>query len=355
VDSGDDDPEIERLLAALTAPRRSNEARAHHTISDFYLKRFADDEHWLTLVDLHAPKPQGARRKTNNVSVNNDFYTVIGSGGEESPAVERLLSHVEGAAARAMKTVANAWFFPPPPRDRLDLSLWMAFQMVRTPEARRRHQAIADVAAKVIFRGIDTPEKARARLRAVDRQEPTEKDVADLLRLTSNLGGYDIVPDPNEHIEVMLSTAEQLAPLLAGMSWSVAKFKEPALLSSDHPLTYYVEPENRDPMRGVGLMTADEIRFPLDPSTVLLMSPGLVPQTVGSLAIEAAREINQLTVDFAFEFVFMHPDQDHLAGLDLGAHPRPLLEVDGAIDGTSTDGVNRAPERLRPARRRRSK
>ena len=160
-----DDPETVALLAQLTAPRHADEPRGHHTVSNFYLRRFADDDEWITVIDLTKPTPTQRRSKTSNVSVFNDFYTFIDLNGDESPAVERLLSRIEGAAASAMRLVANGYFFPPPEKERVDLALWMAFQVLRGPEMRRHIEVVTDVSQKLLLSCITTPEQARKRLR----------------------------------------------------------------------------------------------------------------------------------------------------------------------------------------------
>jgi hypothetical protein len=347
-------PEAERLLQQLTAPRRPDEARAHHTISDFYLKRFADEDERLAVVDLSRASTPRSIRKTRNVAVANDFYTFTDTNGTRNPAVERLLGHIEGQAAAAMRKLSAGIFFPPPRQDREDLSLWMAFQLVRGPEKRREIEAITDVTAKLLMQGIATPDQARARLQRAGVDEPTEAEINDLIHFSSNLDRFDIVPDPNSHIQLMLDLAvNEIAPRIHAMRWAVAKFDEPALLSGDHPITFQVRPEHRSQFQGVGLETADEVRCPIDPSTMLLMTWDRIDEVVGRLPIAAAREFNQHTVDHAFEFVFMHPQQNHLSGLDLGTRPRAVLQVGGATTGASSDGVNSSPRRLRPQRPRR--
>lgn len=353
VDLPEDDPETAALIAELTAPTRPDEARRHHTISDFYLRMFADADEWLTVVDLTEAKPKWTRRKTSNVSVAKDFYTIIDTDGQESPAVERLLGHIEGRAAPALRRMQAGVFFPPGASDRDNIALWLAFQYMRGPETRRNLEAMQDVTGKLLVQGINTPETARTRLQHAGTPEPTEQDINDLLHFAANLDQYDIAPDPNEHIQIMLSlAANEIAPRFHAMHWHLFKFDQPALLSGDHPITLYANPEHRSPLMGIGIGTADEIRFPVDPSTLLVMTPEPLPEVIGRLPHSAARHFNQLTAYHAYEFVFMHPGQDHLTGLELGPRPRPVMQVSGATDGEHSDGVNKAPKRVRPHRRK---
>ena len=106
----------------------------------------------------------------------------------------------------------------------------------------------------------------------------------------------------------------------------------------------------------VGLEGADEVWFPVDPRTVLVLTwESPVGEEIVRLPRSQARAINQNTLDHAFEFVFRHPKQHHLAGLSYRPSPRPVLHVDGATRGETTDGVNRPPTRVRPHRRKRNK
>ena len=111
--------------------------------------------------------------------------------------------------------------------------------------------------------------------------------------MTTDLDRIEVVPDPNDHIHTMLTMVNDIKERLCAMRWLVAKFDEPALLSGDHPMTFYAEPEKRSPMVGIGLMTADEVRFPLDPRTMLVMTWQPIKECVFTMPMDGARDLNQ--------------------------------------------------------------
>jgi Protein of unknown function (DUF4238) len=354
MDLNDVPPEAKDLLHKLLAPTPGKEPRRHHIVPRFYLRRFADEKERLVAVDLANP----TKRKpvsVNDAAVEKDFYTVIDDTGSPSVAVERLLAHIEGWASPAIERASFGVLFPPQPNDRAALSLLIALQLVRGRDIRRQMEAMCDSTMKLMLEGIDTDERAAAYLRGQGVESPDEAQIRAVRDLAENLDNIEILPDANEHIRTMLLVAtDHMWPIILNMRWVVGRFPEPALLTSDSPVSYYVRPEDRDPLRGVGLATADEVWYPLDPQHVLMLTPADIDEQVMEVDLDHAHRINQNTVAHAFERVFMHPEQDHLQGLDLPRRPKALLQVDGGPKRAKTDGVNTPAHRQGPRRRRRA-
>ena len=63
----------------------------------------------------------------------------------------------------------------------------------------------------------------------------------------------------------------QIAPRLETMNWTVHKFRGAPLISSDSPVHSWRRPTQDSEPRGIGIETADEVRFPLTPGALLIM------------------------------------------------------------------------------------
>jgi len=72
---------------------------------------------------------------------------------------------------------------------------------------------------------------------------------------------------------------------------------------------------NRFP--GVGLATADEVRFPLDPYHMLILVPDRVPERVLEIEPQTATMLARHMAAWSFDHVFHHPKHDPLRGFVL--------------------------------------
>jgi Protein of unknown function (DUF4238) len=83
------------------------------------------------------------------------------------------------------------------------------------------------------------------------------------------------IPTPDLTHSVAVDVAvTQIAPRLDQMNWTVHKFRKPVLISSDCPVHPWRRPTPESQPGGIGIENADEIRFPLSPSALLVMARG---------------------------------------------------------------------------------
>ncbi len=155
----------------------------------------------------------------------------------------------------------------------------------------------------------------------------------------------------------MLQLGLGATPFLLGRRWAVLKFPEPGLLLTDRPLIMYQNPENRSPVSGVGIATADELWVPLDRSTALILHN---EELIGERIIYATPDygiddFNQALVSQAAREIYCHPDDlSRLGSLDLPAPDRPLMNISGGSwIKAMADGVNAPPKRKGHRRYRR--
>jgi hypothetical protein len=300
------------------------EPKRHHFVPRFYLRHFSDHK---KRVRMYA---RGTKRKpevtsVNNAAVESGFYTIAEETGDESQRVEHLLSIIEGLAKAAIGRILKGQF-PPDIEDRSNLSLFMALQMLRTPEHRRSYEAMVDYGQKVMFEGW-TPDFARERLKEKGI-EPTDEAVAEIMDLVENPDKYRFVPHQNEHIKIMLNVATKVAPVIAERSWLLGHCRRAAFVTSDHPVVWRSEPNEMSKYMGVGVGNAEEVYFPLDRRHVLAMAlPDALPDgMVMELIEDNVLFVNSLEAAYSHKWVYQHPDDDEIDDL-IPDKPRPLMEI----------------------------
>ena len=113
----------------MSTPKR------HHTVPEFYLRRFAVDGNVQVALrdDLRKSFPQSI----GNATVQKHFYS-IDTDAERSTEVEAFFANVvEPLGARSIRRIIDEGFFPPAPGLRDQLSTFCAFQFVRGEGLRR--------------------------------------------------------------------------------------------------------------------------------------------------------------------------------------------------------------------------
>jgi Protein of unknown function (DUF4238) len=121
-----------------------------------------------------------------------------------------------------------------------------------------------------------------------------------------------------------------IAPRLEAMGWTVYKYDDPILLSSDCPVLKWRRPSAEPQHGGIGIDTADEIRFPLSPNALLVMAqesrdPRRNPNT---------RKINAEAVRQCHKFVFGAPEaREAIDNYEMSTRsPRARLHIGPCYD-----------------------
>lgn len=332
---------VREMVDNMRRPIGPGDSRRHHYVPQCYLRRFA---HGDRIARVRLAKPQ-RHEVTNvlNVAVMKDLYTTIDAEVGETVAIERLFAVIDGIAAKALPRLADGVLFPPRRADRVDLAVWLSLLRHRSPHIRRQMEAIADQTFKLQMSLIRDEDQARAHLREMHGAEPDEDSVRDLLDLVGDMDSWEVAPHQNEMIGLMLDTGLKATPFLLGRHWTVMKFSEPGLVLTDNPLVVFQARENWTPSRGVSIGNADEIWFPLDRSSALILhSDALVGERVVRNPATTIDEFNQVVVSQAAQEIYCHPDDlPRLCRLDLPKANRPIMKVSGADWITAKiDGVN---------------
>lgn len=305
----------------------SNIPRRHHTVPEFFLRRFADGD----FIQLAPRDDLGRAFRTNvdNALVQSHFYSIDTDEGR-SPDVETFLaSHVEGPAARALRRVVDEGRFPPPPGLRDALSLFFAFQFLRGESMRRVLLADYEATAKKLG-SLMTPEMARKHLSEEHGGEPSEEEVRDFVAFARNADGYrvGVSSEANLHLSGVLPIVLDLVPYFARRSWQLLTFDEPLLITGDEPVAL-IGRSARPGEEVLGVGTAREVAIPVDPRHAFVLArPDRSDSESSRRGTAATARILSTNVGYGcHRFVAYKPGTDPLRGLTLPSKSAAVRSV----------------------------
>jgi hypothetical protein len=282
----------------------TSQPKLHHQVPRFYLARFTSDGR------VTVRRRDGLTFDANPVRVAAEvgFYDVPDGAGGKSTEVEGMLASVEGATHAAMGAIDRSGVAPSAGSDdRATLALFLALQMTRTTEHRER----------VLF--------PRRVLDWAQGREVTRDLVADYLEQV-HLGfkprdpeveGAFIYVDqamqapesltPEFAIEMMLASIGELVPRLVALNWTIETDRRREFITSDMPALVWRKPTDLDNFQGLGIDSADELRFPLDAGKQLVLSRRKRPAVL-EVAVHRVRRANADLAAACHRFVVASPD-----------------------------------------------
>ena len=299
-----------------------SDQKRHHFVPEFFLLRFADKDQRV----LERPRDRDDF-VTNvlNVAAESGFYDIVQPDGTKSKEVEDRLNQVEGEAAEAMRWIDSSMEAPPPQSDERDaLSKYLGLQMTRTREHRERTQFPLKVGAFLDGRDLSREVMAEF-LEHVHLGFPaTDGEVQGALDFTANSLRDPESLTTERSIELMFETADAVIPILADLYWCIEHDRKGRLITSDTPVVIWTVPSPRDAYMGTGVVNADEIRFPLDPTKQLVMTKRKHSLSA-RISPERSASCNQDMALASYNFVVAHPlQQSRVSQLDLPVR-RPVL------------------------------
>lgn len=298
-------------------------AKRHHYVPQFYLRRFADESGRLRVYRTHSQLPP-IMTTVKDAAVRTGFYKLDLTGPGDPMQLESELAKIEDESARVIQRVSSARSWPPSQSDRDVLATYLGLQLMRTPEKRREHEEMTDTIEKVFYENM-TVEHARAQLIKTG-EDPTEEKVALIMNVSQHPDQYRFVLHPNEFLRSMVTVGLEAARVLAGRSWWLGTSPGPAFATGDHVPVLFTRPEMREPFKGIGLQGAEEIHFPLDRHHILLMFPTGMPEKAFVLDRENVTFTNSLMASSSHRFVFRHPDDPPIDYM-IPKEPKPLMEI----------------------------
>lgn len=311
-----------------------HEPKRHHQVPRAYLERFAIDGK----VRVRRRDGRAAFETSPlNVAVESGYYDVTGFDGRRTSAVEGALGEIESPAWPALAAVDRTGR-PPQGKDREALAEFIAIQMTRTTHYRDRALFPKTVEDWAAGRPIDR-DLIREYLRIEHiGEEPSDREVEGAwVFVTTHMADTTIVTE-KWALEMMFTGAVDLLDRLSGLHWMIEVDPRRGFVTSDQPVIPWRKVSRRDHYHGIGIETAGELRFPLDPAKQLVLSrrrrrPVI---TVNDLRV---RRANADMAEWCHRFVVGSPaNRRGIDGLHLDPW-RPVIRFNvGRLEVRQTDG-----------------
>ncbi len=266
----------------------------------FYLERFTDPQGRIGAFDRKQAKSVVTAAK--NVAVERDFYRLPDSSSLPPHALEEFLGTQESAAAEAIRATVATHAVDEVGRE--ILASYIVLQLRRT----RQYRNFMKESAEYIF-NLQAQANLSQRLEEGDFETEAERETAErfLAQLTS--GELYVTAEDKSLSGAILDGIEQLVPiLLTGWHWIVVSINRPEFVTSDSPLSMLGEPVPGSPAKSVGLETALEIWFPLDPKHALVLSRDhSLPSYIEDISNGHVRTVNLRLALESERWTFYHP------------------------------------------------
>jgi hypothetical protein len=264
--------------------------RRNHTVNKSYLKRFANADGHLIQVTLPGTKRTGV--SITDATVHRNFYVVTLPDGSQADFAEDVFGLVEAAATEAIRSLVERHVWPIPDQVRLNIARWIALQYFRVPWVRNLGREITQA-----FAGDGLPVRTKTGESVVVRMPADEPP--DLTSI---------------QLRLIARNVSEVGRMLCWRGWTLTFYERKPLATSDTPVIA-LGPQTSSGV--IGIANAAEIHVPLDRRVALsIAEPGGSDRRLQGSA-KTARLLNELTVTNARRFLFHHPDDDPLSGIDL--------------------------------------
>lgn len=280
-----------------------SEAKRHHYVPRFYLRRFADQKD--RLIGHRKSTDKSVQTSSKNVAVETGFYSVEVEGVDGN-VVEDALAVADSETAGVLARLDKSGL-PISDDDRVTLAVFIALQLVRT----KHHRATTDMAGSFFARlnsKMMTKEQVRAAMEDMGEKLTDAEIEAAMEQAQAGLDDYEITLNSEYVWGLALETAmKEMVPRLLDRQWHMFEAKSRAFVTSDHPIAY--RRNKPDPFSGIGLETADEVWFPIDSQHLLVLArPDTLPdERVIQVTPAQVKDINSMLASWAYDWVFHDP------------------------------------------------
>jgi hypothetical protein len=250
-------------------------AARHHTVSAFLLDRFARDTdrgRRVCMLDKKTGKPTAVSPR--DAAVRRHFYS-LDVDGRRDPAVEHVLSVIEGIAAKLVRSLDESEF--PIGIDRLELGLFVAVCWLRTPTQREQMASLMEqVTAAMVSESFKLDPAAAQRAAAATDIDLTPEEVEASRRdLVEGLddGRYGVEIQKNAMIGYLLEGAQSSSWTMFLLDWTLVRAEEGSeFILGDNPVSLY-DQMPVFPGGGVGILSSPNTQMfmPIGPSVGILL------------------------------------------------------------------------------------
>ena len=246
--------------------------------------------------------------------------------GHNPELVENAYGEIETAAAPVIEAVLQS-DGPIGDEEKYRLAQFTAFQIVRGWRFRKDMQEFLTAHARQHLKMSVTEEQVRKRLRSTGHPDDNEA-VREFLDGVLH-GSWQVQPPKSVLIQSGIRFAhEQLHPQIFSRPLRILRFNEHLLLTSDTAVGMWAP--DADAPRSSGPANARAIFVPLDRRTALaFMANG----RAGRMAPAPywAKHINLAVADHAVKWIYHHPEDRPLDGIELPSPAQLTEEVDNIL------------------------
>ena len=245
-----------------------SDAKRQHFVPKFYLERFGESGR------VFVRRRDGASfvSSCTRVAAECGFYDLDVGDGQTSKVVEEILGDLEAPAARVFRSIDQSGRPPTDgSTDRATLADYLALQITRTPQHREKTLFHESLSAYAGTRPLSR-ETVRSFLAEDHLGFPlSDNEVEAAWTFASALS--DGPPLTTAHsMRMMFEAIEPLANAISGLHWCIEHERKGHFITSDSPLVLWSKPSPDDSLRGIGIDSAEELRFPLDPFKQLVLT-----------------------------------------------------------------------------------
>jgi hypothetical protein len=300
-----------------------------HIIPATYQRNFVVGDR----VAVHPVRRSGCfLQAPENAGTRSRFYRRRRPDGSEIDDVEASLSAIEDVAGPVLASVAGGTSIDEDVKG--VLAQFFAVQMLRGPLF---FSTVQDGASKVVSEWVRQDTVTPELLRRFDNIEAIRKAAVEEFWM--------------RRFQDMLGRAQKASSILGCMRWRLLRFAQPLVAYSDQPVVIWpvgrLVVDERPKQPTLGPLSALEIRIPISPIQILLMTWDDVPDDEMPVVVPMlyAAETNALVIAQADEQWMHRPGEEPPVASHL------LRPISGALDPSYDDNVVQRSLRRRTAAR----
>jgi hypothetical protein len=286
--------------------------KRQHFIPILHLKHFvgADPKGQVWTYDAESGEVRSATPE--NTAVQTHFYSVERDGGVMDTRVEDCLAEIESRAAPGYEALLRAEIPAKDAQARADFATFLAVMYVRTPAMRRISGEIAGRLIQIHAYASGSNEQAfetmllraeknGARSLSPEKKERLRRDLLDPSRYVVQVAKQLTFP-------AIFGAADELAPILLNMKWSIIEALHGFFITTDNPLVREVDQTTHHPIYGDGgfLNETAQVIFPLSPDRFLSMTWNESARDVGAFERNQVDKINHGLAAHSDRYLYAH-------------------------------------------------
>ena len=293
--------------------------RRHHYVPRFLIARFADKHGKVNAYDRVTRRTQ-QKQNPKQVFLVNDFYRAHTKQKKDEYTIERLFADGEARWAPLIRSVVKSGIANQ--EQILGLAEFLAIQTTRTPQHRHTLRMISSYLSTGMTINDLRARQAAGKLSA-EEQVLSQRFIAD-----ANAGKVRLSePDSNLLAKQFARLPELAERLAADWRYIIISIDHPGFVLTDNSIALLGDWDGST-SSDVGILDAEEIWMPLDPSHALVLTRDLaLPRYIAGLQRDHVRKINQRLVFESSRWTIYHPETNPLRKIDIPTES-PKLSLD---------------------------